>query len=409
MPTKRILILTPWAPYPVTGACQQDRFWGMKFMRDLGYDVRVIGRYHAFQDPKELKEAFDREGVDITLVPHRTDAWKLLLKNPFRVLTNPAWLDGSALEYADPKYIETVRRITEEFRPDIAWLEYCSHWPMSNLLHSYGIPTILKSSNNEAAQCMDDHDHSILSMAKAAPKYVSEWIVANRNEFVLAVSPDEERWYRRLGAKHITTLPLRGLSQCLKEQPARQKDVLDVVFLTSNYNMGHNRVIVEFVLRDVIPKVRAALHGKYRFHLTGRKFPEALGKYLGEDVRSVGYVPDIGEFMGTMDIALSPWITGQGMQQKVFEPLCRGIPTMTTKTGGYPFEDGKEILLCKTPEEYVAAFRMLQDFDKRSALGHAGFLKAYALFSEETVKRIMEETIETVLRAGKAPSAMMPA
>ncbi len=394
---RRILILTPWAPYPTTGACQQDRFAGMKFMKELGYEVKVIGRYHAdFQDKAELQTVFEKEGIDITLIPHKKDAWKLLLTHPLRPLLNPGWFDGAALEYADPVYVAAVKKMIEEFKPEVGWLEYCSHWPMAKLLHSHGIPAILKSSNNEAAQCMDDHGHSPMSYLKALPKYVSEWLVSQCSDVVLAVSPDEEKWYRSLGAKHAATLPLRGLAECLTPRTHIQKEVLDVVYLTSNYNMGHNRVIVEFVLRDVIPAVQKAMPGNYRFHVTGRKFPKELEKYLGQDVKAAGFVPDIGEFLSTMDVALSPWITGQGMQQKVFEPLCRSIPTLTTKTGGYDFANGTEILLCKNVDEYIAGFRRLLSADERNRISGAAYKKAESLFSKEAVKKIMKEAIEKV-------------
>lgn len=395
---QRVLILTPWAPYPMPGACQQDRFFGMKFMKELGHDVKVIGRYHDFQDKAALQAVFDHEGVDMTLVPHMKQAWKLLLKKPWLPFLNFGWLDGAALEFADPAYIAVVKKMIEEFKPTVAWLEYCSHWPMADIFHSYGIPVILKSSNNEAAQCMDDHDRSITSILKAMPKYVSEWMVSKKSDAVLAVSPNEEVWYKKLGAKYATTLPLRGLSQCLVERTHRDKEVLDVVYLTSNYNMGHNRVIVEFVLRDVIPLVRKAMPGKYRFHITGRKFPKEFEKYLAEDVISVGFVPDISVFLSRMDIALSPWITGQGMQQKVFEPLCRSIPTMTTKTGGYPFEKDTEVLLCSTPEEYVEGFKRFLSTAERNRISAAGYQKAHSLFSTETLKGIMEDTIKRVTK-----------
>lgn len=394
---QRVLILTPWAPYPATGACQQDRFWGMKFMKDLGHEVKVIGRYHDFQDKAELQTVFEKQGVDMTLVPHMKDAWKLLLMKPWLPLLNVGWLDGAALEFADPSYIAVVQKMIEDFKPTVAWLEYCSHWPMADIFHAYGIPVILKSSNNEAAQCKDDHDHSIVSILKAMPKYTSERMVSKKSDMVLAVSPDEEQWYRSLGAKKAMTLPLRGLSQCLTERTHHEKDVLDVVYLTSNYSMGHNRVIVEFVLKEIVPRVRSAMPGKYRFHVTGRKFPKQLEKYLAEDVISVGFVPDIGEFLGTMDVALSPWITGQGMQQKVFEPLCRSIPTMTTKTGGYPFMEDKEVLLCATPEDYVAGFHKFLSAEERNRISKAAYQKSESLFSEQALKNIMQDAINRVV------------
>jgi hypothetical protein len=96
-----------------------------------------------------------------------------------------------------------------------------------------------------------------------------------------------------------------------------------------------------------------------------------------------------------MDIALCPWISGHGMQQKVFEPLCRGLPLLTTKTAGYPFESGKELFLCQTPQDYIDGLRTLLDVRKRQQIADAAQAKAHTLFSEEAVKKIVKDALET--------------
>lgn len=135
----------------------------------------------------------------------------------------------------------------------------------------------------------------------------------------------------------------------------------------------------------------------FRFHLTGSKFPEIHRDLLGEDARTTGFVPDIGAFLSTMDIALCPWISGQGMQQKVFEPLCRSIPLITTKTAGYPFEPATEVMLADHPDEYVDHLLLLRDHTRRQTQADAAHAKAQALFSGEAVKRLVKDAVEDVL------------
>ncbi len=395
----RILVLTPWVPYPLTGACQQDRFNGYRQMLALGYEIRVIAKYHAFQDVSAAKAAFANEKIPLTLVEHPKNPAMLLLKKLPAVLGNPALLDGAALEYADPKYERVVIDAVENFRPDVIWMEYSTHWPVLRLLKKYGIPMIVKSSLNEPQNCIDEHGGSLLSRLKSIPKMPGEKIAARESDFLFAITPDEEAFYARLGAKRHGTLPLRGLSKCFAEKTHVQKDVLDAVFLSSNYNMGHNRDALEFLLTKIVPEVRKQLPGKVRFYLTGKKFPDRYKRYLAEDVRVTGFVEDLGAFLGTMDVAVCPWITGTGMQQKVFEPLCRGLPLLTTKTAGYPFQDGKELQFCKTPQDYAEGLKRLLDTAERQRMADAARAKAKLLFSEDIVKGIVRNAVESIAKA----------
>ncbi|MSR67230.1 glycosyltransferase [Candidatus Peribacteria bacterium] len=393
---RRILTLTPWVPFPVTGACQQDRFAGMQQMKALGYEISVIAKIHHFQDATGARSSFAKEGIPLTLVEHPRHPWMLLFMKFFSILKNPALLDGAALEYTDPAYERVVIETVERFKPDLVWMEYSSHWPVLRLLKNYGIPMIVKSSLNEPQNCIDEHGGSLLSRLKSLPKHPGERIAAQESDLILAISPDEEKFYAGLGAKRTGVMPLRGLSKCFVKKNHEKKEILDVVFLSSNYNMGHNRDALVFLLTKIVPLVREKLPGKVRFHLTGKKFPKQYESLLGPDVRTTGYIEDLGAFLLTMDAALCPWISGTGMQQKVFEPLCRSLPLLTTKTAGYPFENGKEVLLCKTPEEYVAGLEQLFDPAKRNELAENAYRKAFSLFSEDAVKRIFTSTIERI-------------
>jgi hypothetical protein len=398
MSATRVLVLTPWVPYPPTGACQQDRFFGLKQMQSLGYELQVIARIHAFQDRPAIEAAFAQEEIPLTLVPHSANAWPLLFKNLHHALTNPGYFDGAALEYADADYLRIVREAVESFKPNVAWLEYTVLWPALRLVQSMGIPAIVKSSLNEPRNCRDENGDTWISRIKSLPKYPGEKIAAREADMILAITPDEERWYRSLGAKKTGVLPLRGLAHCLERRTHAEKPVLDAVFLSSNFNMGHNRDALVFLLEQVVPRIRERAPGTFRFHITGKKFPKRYEHFLADDVRTVGFVPDIGAFLRTMDLAVCPWISGQGMQQKVFEPLCRELPLITDKVAGYPFVDGKEVLLAHGGEAYVERLLELTSTARRQEVADSAYAKAQSLFAEDVLKKTVSEAIAMVAR-----------
>jgi glycosyltransferase involved in cell wall biosynthesis len=398
----RILILTPWVPYPATSACTQDRFCGMQQMQSLGYEVSVLAKIHDYQPRQKIEDEFRRLRIPLTLVPHVRHPLRLALRRLGSIVCEPALIDGAALEYLDPQYLNALHEAMRRVRPDAVWVEYTTHWSLLPILRRYNVPIIMKSSLNEAQHCIDEHGTSLPSRIRVMAKRYGERKAAQGADILLAITPDEEQWYRSLGATVTGVLPLRGLSKCFELRTHERKEVLDVVLLSASFNVVHNRDAFLFLAEQIVPAVRRSLAGRIRFHVTGGKVPEQWKKYVADDLRFAGFVPDLGAFLQTMNAAVCPWISGQGMQQKVFEPLCRSLPLLTTKTGGYPFQIDKEVLLCRSPEEYVDGLRRLLDPAVRNALASAAYAKAHELFSEERMKQIMRNAIEEVILRRRA-------
>jgi len=240
-------------------------------MQSLGYELHVIAKIHKWQPREDVERAFAELNIPLTLLPYVQHPYQLALKRIPRILASPALLDGAALEYTDPEYERVVKEEVERFKPDLAWIEYTLLWPTLRLLKPYGIPTIMKSSLNEPANCRDENGWSLKSIIKSLPKYPGETIAAKESDFIFGITPVEEDWYKSRGAKHTGTLPLRGLSKCFAHKTHQHKEVLDVVFLSSNYNMGHNRDALEYMIEKILPIVRKRAPGKFRFHFTGSR------------------------------------------------------------------------------------------------------------------------------------------
>ena len=88
---------------------------------------------------------------------------------------------------------------------------------------------------------------------------------------------------------------------------------------------------------------------------------------------------------------------GAGMQQKVFEPMVRGFPTITSPRAiaGYDFMPGKQYVNATTSVEFVNALLQLRDPAHRVRLGQAATDRTVELFSQE----VLDETVLAGLSA----------
>ena len=105
----------------------------------------------------------------------------------------------------------------------------------------------------------------------------------------------------------------------------------DVVLITTNYTYPHNRLSLEWFLREVWPLVGAGLHLEVTglddgFGTMARLLSEAHNsKYLGFLSK-----PDLEVAFARCGVVVNPTISGSGFQIKMLDALSRGLPLATT-------------------------------------------------------------------------------
>jgi glycosyltransferase involved in cell wall biosynthesis len=168
--------------------------------------------------------------------------------------------------------------------------------------------------------------------------------------------------------------------------------------MAASYSVSHNRAALDFVLEQVWPRLRQAAPQTFHLHILGTKLPRAYyERYAAPDLHLHGFVDDLEGFLDSMDIALTPSPFGQGMQQKIFEPLCRGFPTITHRRGlaGYPYTDGESVLVGADAEDYVRQLLRLRDPALRSKLAASASAVSASLFSQAALL----ERVQSLLTA----------
>lgn len=386
MANKKILVITPRFPYPEAGACEQDRAEGIRQLKRLGFEVRVIGKCFDWQNTEEIIAYWRKERITVDLVPYQK-------KKPFSFI-----FDGAAAEYADSQMTVIIEKVLSEFPADIAWFDYTYLWPLYHIFKKRHIPIVVRSINFEALHYLDEDGASFIHWTKSVPKFLTEFITARRADVLFAITPKEEKQYQRIFARHAVTLPLRALYKKFGTHTPKETERFHVFFAGSTYNVAHNRAALEFVIKDIAPRMYEKHGTKYTFHIFGAKFPSDLKKYCLNNVVYEGFADDLDRALLSMDIAVVPSFFGAGMQQKIFEPMSRGFPTITNRRGiaGYDFVPDHEYVAAENVDEYTCALERLQSLTLRQELSRAAKKKAEILFHQSISDSIVRNALEKI-------------
>ncbi len=398
---KKILMVMPSLPYPETGAEQADRAWGIRYLKELGYEVRILAKWPSHRSDELVIEAEKEFGVKIFTVPYIYSnakiSWLLKVEKVFKQIFQPYFWDGAAFEYNEPLIKKKINNLLVEWKPDFVWFEYTYLWPLYKFVQAKKIPIITRSLNFEPEHFWQEDGSGLINYFKYLAKINSEKEVIKKSDVILAITPNEAEIYKKMGAKRVLTLPLRSLGNLIKKTKSRDfvnKKLLKVFFLGSTYNVKHNFLALKFLLREIIPLANETLSNRLEFHIFGAKVPKELSLDLPKNVIIRGYVENLDEALIDMDIALIPSLAGAGMQQKVFEPFVRGIPLITSERAlaGYPIASGDELLLAETREDFVAKLKDLVSRPDLSArLSSQAVAKSKELFSIEQIESIIKQ------------------
>jgi glycosyltransferase involved in cell wall biosynthesis len=383
---KKILIVTPRSPFQGRGADEQDRLYGIKWFKNHGFEVEVITMVME-SDLPHIEKARTELGVSITPVSYKFQGRKKIFKRLF----NPLYWDGAAFEYFDDEIQNTVKKKIETFRPHLVWFDYTYLWPLYRHAKKKGIPIITRSINFEASHFLDEDGRNLLNYLRAIPKFKSEWLSFIWSNFFFSITIKEEHVYRKIGSTPIQTLPLRALPERVIPRVDPNNEKIRIGFMPSTYTVEHNRQALLRIIEAAKRVPNASIH------VTGQKLPEEIRTRLPSNVVYEGFVPSSIEFWQSCDIAVAPSVFGGGMQQKIFEPLTLGVPTITSKRGlaGYPFICGEDVICAETSEEIAGAIIDLsKDKMKRDRLSKNAQKKAGELFSQERIDGLLNNALQ---------------
>lgn len=401
---KKILVVTTRFPFDLSGAAEQDIVQGIVYLRKLGYEVWVMTSVYA-RHLEVVSKTEEQYGIHIipVLYSFETDTKNERLFRSLKRLINPAFWDGAAFEYRGKKIQATMHDVLREFNPDLVWFDYTYLWPLYHQVKERGVPIVTRSMNYEPQHFLGKTKRNIFDLMRYWSKVQTEKRTLAMTDLFFTITPKEKILYETINKNtKIVNLPLRRLPIFIgKNSLVHEREHLNIFFSGSNYMVHHMIEGLQFILEHINPLLQRQYPGKFTLHVIGSRVPEWIASKKYENVVFHGYVPDLDEFLKDMDIALSPTLSGWGMQQKVFEPIVRGIPTVTSDRAlfGYPLYDDVHVLTGnhKDPQSYVDALGTLIDSKQRECISHNAVKLALELFSEKCVLGIIDWNIKKLI------------
>ena len=395
----RVLVTTPLLSVLPRGACEHDRVAGIQQLVRLGHDVRVFSFLAPWQKAGIERKVASYVGCPVEVVdyqPMPATSLEAVGRRLAAVLRRPGLLDGAALVYTRSEVVRRFDDVLRTWQPEVCWFDYTNLWPLLERGRRAGLATVMRSINYEPQHNLDERGRTLANHARYVGKYLGERASIRCADAFAAITPADRREYLRLGRSDCAVLPLRSLARLLR--PARiprQRTPLELFFFGSTYAVSHNRAALRFIVDEILPAVRRVAPGRFRFNLLGAKAPAELTGLQAEDLRLHGFVPDLDAFLEDMDAAVIPSLHGGGMQQKIFEPLCRGFPAILSSRGlaAFPVRDDEHALLASTADEFVAALLRLRDPGLRARLSAGASAFAIQHFNAET----LDATVRTLL------------
>lgn len=391
----RILICASDVPFPPSNTGFRRQLMGL--VPELGrrHDVRLIGYRMPGQSADGAIDA-DMRIVDYrrpTVVENARDlALAMLRRRPLRA------------ERLVGGLVEPLREELARFEPDLV---HVGPGKLSGLKRELqGMPKIL--------MVMDTWHLNVDARADAATGLRRALLRADAQR----IRRYEQREYR--GFDRVVVSNQGDLAELRERDPILPFTVIPIGFDAGAYApdpaapVDPNRIIfhgamnyapnvrtVEFLARDVLPRVRAR---KPEAHLVivGRD-PDlrVLELEALDGVHVTGGVEDMRAWLTGSRVWAGPFLDGTGIKTKLLEAMATDLPCVVTPLGHRGLDDvtsGEELLVGSTAEELAAHLvRVLEDEDLARRIGRTGGEYVRPRYDWPAVGRAYDQLYETVV------------
>jgi GT2 family glycosyltransferase len=145
---------------------------------------------------------------------------------------------------------------------------------------------------------------------------------------------------------------------------------------------------VKYFIKDIFPRINSQLP-HVCFYVIGSRATRDIMDLESDNIKIVGYVKDLGEYLDSVRLTVVPLRFGSGVKGKILTSLGYGVPVVTTIVGaeGMGFVHEKEILIADGATQFASSvIRLYSDKDLWCKLSEGGLETVRRNYSLEAAK-----------------------
>ena len=362
------------------GAQEMDSWAGYRILarQFLTYRLQISTNLSAVQLILPNGESLDP--IDIC-IPRSLNS----KMNPRYIKTLMRYFDTSYALFSDYTFSTTLESFVKEYSIDFVWSDTQFYLPAI----PPRIRTLIRSVNFEPLHVLRE-DPSAFRFLRSFGKLYSEK-KAVRERSLVAISPRDANSYKKLSNHRIECIPLRQLGFLIEQSPSWERSSIQTnrpffYFAGSNFDVKHNRDNLILLLDEVAPAL-AEIRPDALLLIFGHRLPRSVN--LPPNVKYMHFCEDYFSLTKMALGSIVPHRGGAGMQSKIFEPLCLGIPLVANREAiaGYPFNSQEHFWNGDSPQEIVESIRaILEDRNCADTKAREAQQVAQQLFLLESLK-----------------------
>lgn len=349
----RILMLTPYLPFPLLTGGQTRSYNLIKRLSHLGHDITLFCLVKNDTERKYVSELekFCNE-VKVFKRPEKPWTFSSILRTgfsyfPFLVIRNWAHGEKSAIE----------KKLKEE-KFDLIHAEtfyVMPHIPKTNvpiLLVEQTIEYLVYRHFAEESKLYPLKPLLYLDVAKMKYWELNYWKQAAK---VVAMSEDDKSTMQlELPDLRVDIVP-NGVDGEYFGEKVISKDSDPVILYLGNFTWLQNREAVEVLLEKVWPRIKSKIPNA-KLWIIGKSAKEVFSSLKGQDIH-IDEVLDVREAYQKSSVLVAPIYGGGGTRYKNLESFASGLPVVTTSIGirGIDAKNGEDVIICDDPMEMAEA------------------------------------------------------
>lgn len=190
-------------------------------------------------------------------------------------------------------------------------------------------------------------------LARRLKSYETEQM--NRFHQIFAISEQDRQSILRFGCEtNVDVFPVALDFNKYLTDPS--KTSFATLFHLGAMDWRPNKEGLEWFLDEIWPDIEK-LNSELRFYIAGKNMQQQFFDYDSENLVVEGEILDAVEFINSKAIMIVPLLSGSGMRVKIIEGMAmrKCIIATTMAAEGIACENGKDILIANTPDEFYRA------------------------------------------------------